>query len=396
MSPPLKPLLALLLGLLAVRVVGTPAPVGTHAPVGEPQESPDPFWRIGPKSELSIVARSALRADDNIFLATSPTDDAVFEFAPGIRVAGEATALLHGELTLADTFTRYANHPRLNASLFSGDLNGVYFFDEKQSINLAAGFHESDENTVDLPGLVRRDTSTLGVDSTRRFTAETSLKVAVNSTHIHYRRRGYGDSTDLSVPLSLTYQRNAYVSLSTGYRFREFRTSAGRNSTDHFPSIGARGQVEVSRIESEETGRMLIGAINAGVITRRLAGGGSLSTLGLSANVTHQAGFADLGFTLNRDFDTSPRGEQRTNLDAEITAATKLNPRTIATASLAFRRLDYSVRKDDYLEAEIGPRYRWNKYITISGAYVWRHNYSDCTAAKFGNNVLRLSADLKY
>lgn len=176
-------MLALALGLVAARADATPAPIG------DPQQSPDPFWQIGPKASLSIVASTALRTDDNIQLSAKPIGDAVFEFAPGIRIEGAATPRLTGSLALADTPTHYVNHPRLNTSLFFGVLRGAYALDPDQDIALATGFHESDENTIYLPGLVRRDTSTLGVERKRQFTTSTSLKVAVTALGCRFGSR---------------------------------------------------------------------------------------------------------------------------------------------------------------------------------------------------------------
>ncbi|HVS54394.1 MAG TPA: hypothetical protein VHD62_18705, partial [Opitutaceae bacterium] len=116
---------------------------------------------IGDGAELFVTGNLSVRADDNIFLANSKTNDTIFNVTPGAELTFGKDADLKGAFTLVDDWTRYADNRRLDTNLASVDFRSNYD-DSKMKLQLTAGYHELNQNTPDVRGLIRRNVLSAG------------------------------------------------------------------------------------------------------------------------------------------------------------------------------------------------------------------------------------------
>lgn len=378
MASSLMACIAAACGLLALNVRATPAPSSGSGSSG------NPILSLGDGGELSLRFASGVQVDDNIFLREAPTGDALFTFTPSTRIAFGKNANTNGTLALAHEFSAYAKERHLDTDLFSGEFAGS-FEDGENKLGAWASFVESNRPTVELRGLVPRTTASLRGRGERAISELVSFAAEVHGIRTDYHRSGYGDADEVMIPVEMYYRWTPKIDLSFGYRQREFETEMGRDSTDRFFSVGVRGEMTPK----------LQGFAKAGVTSRRLERGGGNATLGMSAELSYLAGFADLFVVAERDAGTSPQGLQQRHTAVGVGAATRIGEAITARATVNYRRIEYFSWNDNFFEIEVGPGYRWNQYITLSASYGWRHNVSALRSSRFTSNALRFSADLR-
>jgi len=115
-----------------------------------------PFMAIGDGAELFLTGNLGVRSDDNVFLSAKAESDLIFEIAPAVSLEFGKNAQLKGSLTLTDTFTNYSDNSGLNTQLFSGAFRSNYD-DGKLKMGFNLSYTESNQNSVDIRGLTRRD-----------------------------------------------------------------------------------------------------------------------------------------------------------------------------------------------------------------------------------------------
>ena len=345
-----------------------------------------PFLAIGDGAELFATGTVGIRADDNIFLSNNATSDTIFEITPGAELTFGKNGQLQGALTLVDAFTSYADNSNLNTNLFSGDFNARYS-DGKLKLAVLAGFHETNQNTVDNRGLTRRDATTLGGNGEVEISEITSVAAGVTATHTNYKRKGYADSDDLSIPINFYYKWTPKIDLSAGYAYRNYQTQIGQDSTDHFFNVGARGEFTP----------LLSGEFNIGLTTRKLATSGDLHMLGLSAKLNYAiTPKTVLQISSSNSPDTSPQGAQQKNFTLGGVISSTISDQWTVRAGLNYRGINYGTRTDDYIEGNLGATYVVNAYVSLIGGYVYRNNSSVLAGSEFTNNVFSIAGNLRY
>jgi hypothetical protein len=345
-----------------------------------------PFLAIGDGAELFATGTVGIRGDDNIFLSNKTTSDTIFEITPGAEITFGKDAQLKGSLALSDAFTSYADNSSLNTNLFSGDFRTRYD-DGKMKLSLQTGYHELNQNTVDNRGLTRRDVFSIGGNGEVEVSEITSVAGGITATHTNYKRKGYSDSDDYVVPLNFYYKLTPKMDLSAGYQYRNFQTQIGKDSTDHFFNVGARG----------EFSPMLTGEFNVGVTTRKISGGNDETMLGLSGKLNYElTPKTGLQLTIANAPDTSPQGAQQKNFSVGGQVTSSISDQWSLNAGLNYRAIDYLTRTDDYLEGTLGAAYIVNAYVRLVGSYTYRNNSSVLSASEFTNNVFSISANLRY
>lgn len=369
-----------------------------------------PFMAIGDSAELFITGTLGIRSDDNIFLGSGPRNpnlpvsatnpnvgeesDIIFDINPGVELVFGKNAQLSGSLKLVDAFANYSDNSDLNTQLFSGDFVTKYD-DGKLKLGFNLSYHELNQNSVDVRGLVRRDVFTTGANGEVEVSTMTSVAAGVSFTHENYKRTGYTDSDNLTVPIDFYYKWTEKLSLSAGYRYRDYQVDIGQDSTDHFFNIGARGEFSPK----------LTGKLAVGFTTRDLEGrdpitgrsGGDDEMLGIDASFAYEISpKTSLQLGLINDFGTSPQGQQQENFILNGMITTKVSEEWSVNGGLSFRQIDYRTRTDDYWEAIIGTSYAINSNISIVGAYVYRKYNSDLAGSEFENNVFSVGANFRY
>lgn len=345
-----------------------------------------PFMAIGDGAELFITGSLGVRADDNIFLSRNSESDLIFDIAPGIDLTFGKDAQLKGSLTLAHAFSNYSDNSRLNTNLFSGDFVSRYD-DGKLKLGFNVGYHELNQNSVDIRGLTRRDVFSAGGNAEVEISQITSVGAGIAFNHENYKRSSYTDSDSLTVPLDFYYKWTPKLDLSFGYRYRDYRVDLGSDSTDHFFNVGARGEFSPK----------LTGKFAVGLNSRKLDRGGDDTQLGLDSSFAYEISpKTSLQFGANNDFGTSPQGQQQKNLTLNGMVTSKISEEWSVNAGLSWRSIDYGSRTDDFFEGQLGTTFVVNANIRIIGGYVHRNYSSDLTASEFKNNVFSVAANFRY
>lgn len=356
-----------------------------------------PFMAVGDGAELFATGKLDLRGDDNILLASDAngkTADTIFEVVPGLELDFGKNSQLQGSLTLEDELTYFTTHHKYNTNLFQGDFVSKYD-DGKMKLDLNAGYHELNQNTVDVRGLIRRNVGTLGGSGEVIVSEKTAIGAGLNFKHEDYHPQNYVDSDTTSVPLNFYYKYTPKVDLSLGYTYRDYTAKNGLapDSTDHFFNIGARGE-----FTPKLTGKFAIG------YTRRNFSAGKINSadlLGLDTSLAYELtpkSTVQLGAT--NDFGTSPQGEQQKNFTVNVLGTTKITEEFSVNAGLSYRSINYyntaHPHTDDYWEATVGAAYVVNANLRLVGAYVYRSFASNVSGSDFTNNVLSFSANIRY
>ncbi len=345
-----------------------------------------PFLAIGDGAELFVTGSLGVRADDNIYLTSNGISDTIFDINPGVELTFGKDAALKGSLSLVDAFANYSDNSNLNTNLFSGNFNAAYD-DAKLKLKFNLGYNELNQNAPDIRGLTRRDQFATGANAEVEISQITSIGTGVSFSHTNYKRKNYADTDELTVPLNFYYKWTPKIDLSVGYRYRDYQTTIGQDSTDHYFNVGARGEFTP----------LLTGQISVGFNERKISGGGSESLPGLEASLTYAlTPKTNITFGGSNDYGTAPQGAQQKNFSLNAGASTDINSEWKANVGLSYRAIDYYTRTDDYIEGTIGATYIVNTYAKINASYTYRNNSSALSGSEFTNNVFSITASLRY
>ena len=345
-----------------------------------------PFMAVGDGAEIFLTGTVGVRGDDNIFLEKKATKDTIFDVTAGAELTFGKDAQLKGSVGGSVAFATYADNSNLNTTLASADFNTSYD-DGKLKLGFNAGYHELNQNAPDIRGLTRRDVFSTGGTGEVEISQITSAGAGVSFSHENYKRVTYGDSDTLTVPVDFYYKWTPKVELSFGYRFRDYQTTIGLDSTDHFFNIGARGEFTPK----------LTGKIHVGLNTRKLQRGGDQTQPGLDASFNYEiTPKTSLQVGASNDYGTSPQGQQQKNFSLNGTVTMKFTDDWSANGGLSYRATNYGSRTDDYWEATLGGAYIVNANIRVVGGYTYRNYVSVLKGSEFENNVLSVAANLRY
>jgi len=345
-----------------------------------------PFMAIGDGAELFLTGTLGIRSDDNVYLAKKAESDLIFEVVPGIGVTFGKNAQLKGNLSLAETFSNYADNSKLNTQLFSGSFNSGYD-DGKLKLDFNIGYSELNQNNADFRDLTRRDLFDVGGKTEVEISQLSKVGAGVAFNHTNYRRPGYADVDSLEVPLNYYYRWTEKTDISLGYRYRDYKVDIGSDSTDHFFSVGARGE-----FSPKLTGRFALG-----LNSRNLDRGGDETLLGVESSFTYEISpKTRFNFSVSNDFGTSPQGQQQKNFTLGGTLSTDLSQEWTVSGGMNYRAIDYGRRTDDYFELNLGAVYIISANMRIQGGYAYRSYASDISSIEFKNNVFSVAANFSY
>jgi hypothetical protein len=345
-----------------------------------------PFMAIGDGAELFLTGSLGVRSDDNVYLAKKAESDLIFDIIPGIGVSFGKNAQLKGNLQLSETFNNYTDNSKLNTQLFSGSFNSGYD-DGKLKLDFNIGYSELNQNNADFRDLTRRDLFDVGGKSEVEISQLSKVAAGIAFNHTNYRRPGYADSDSLEVPLNYYYRWTEKTDISLGYRYRDYKVNIGSDSTDHFFSVGARGE-----FSPKLTGRFAIGVNN-----RKLDRGGDDTLLGVESSFAYEfSAKTRINFSVTNDFGTSPQGQQQKNFTLGGGISTDLSQEWTLSGGMNYRAIDYGKRTDDYFELNLGAAYIISANVRIQGGYAYRSYSSDISSIEFKNNVFSVAANFSY
>ena len=348
-----------------------------------------PLLDAGDGSKLFLKSVVGLRLDDNIFLATDDTPkskDLIFEVTPGLDFTFGRNAKYKGSFVLSESFTRYVDNADLNTQLWDSSYSSNYE-DGKLKFNLAAGFHELNQNSVDIRGLTRRDQTNSNLDGELFISEKTAAAAGFFFERIDYKRAGYSSADILTFPLGLYYRWTSKLDLSLGYRHRDTRVNLGADSQDNYFNVGARGDFTPK----------LTGYFNVGYNRRSLNRGAAETQLGLEADIVYElTAKTNLTLVASNDFATSASGAQQRNLTLNSFLSAKISEMLNVSGGLAYRGIDNITRFDDYYEGTLDVTCVLRTSLKIVGSYVYRKNSSESRRAEFTNDVISLSVRFRY
>lgn len=351
-----------------------------------------PFLAIGDGAELFVTGTLGVRADDNIYQQSNATSDTIFDINPGLEVTFGKDAQVKGSLTLVDAIARYSDNSKLNTNLFSANL-GFTYDDGKLKLGFNTGYAETNQNTVDVGGLIRRNALSAGITAEAEISQVTSVASGFSFVHTDYKRKGYADSDDYTIPVDFFYKWTPKVDLSVGYRYRSYQTQIGADSKDSFFNVGARGEFSPK----------LTGKIAVGWIQRTLSVGGDENSLGLDGSLSYEISPKTM-LSLNSSYrpDTSPQGLQQKNFSLGGNLTTTVSDQWSVNAGLTYRGINYlpagttAGHTDDFIEANLGATYTVNAYVRVVGSYAYRNNSSKIASSEFTNNIFSVAASFRY
>jgi hypothetical protein len=360
-----------------------------------------PFMAVGDGAELFATGTIGVRADDNILLAPSgqKISDTIFDFIPGLELDYGKNAQVQGALTLQDDFSKYTSHSKYDTNLFQGDFVGKYD-DGKMKLGFNAGYHELNQNTVDVRGLIRRDITSLGANGEAAVSEITAFGAGVQFTHENYHPFNYVDSDTTSIPLNFYYKYTPKVDLSLGYTYRDYSVKNGMaaDATDHFFNIGARGE-----FSPKLTGKFAVGYTERHASSFNGTPSSTHGLLGVDASFAYEVSpKSTVQFGASNDFGTSPTGSQEKNLTLNVLGTTKITEEFSVNGGVSYRAIGYTGtrttagRTDDYWEGTIGGAYVVNANLRLVGAYVYRNYSSNIAGSDFNDNVLSFAANIRY
>ena len=346
-----------------------------------------PFLPASEGVDVFATGTVSFRADDNIFLSKSATSDTIFNLTPGLELTVGKDTDFKGTVTIAESFSIYSSHTNLNTNLFSIDGNGSYS-DGKMKLNLATGYHELNQNTVDNRGLTRRNIFNAGGNGEIEVSQITSAGGGIAFNHTSYHRAGYISSDDYTLPLNLYYKWTPKVDLSVGYQFHDYEPVTGASSKDNFFNVGARGEFDPK----------LKGNFRVGYFKRTSSRGvPSATLLGVDATLDYAiTPKSNLVLTSTNQADTSPQGAQQKNFTLGASVQTALDAQWSVKGGLNYRAINYGNHTDDYVEGILGANYVINTNIRLLGEYIYRDNSSKLVGSQFTENVFTLAANLRY
>lgn len=353
-----------------------------------------PFLAIDDNAEIFLTGSVGVRADSNIYLSPSDTDDTVIDFSPGFQLVFGQSALVQGSLTFTENITRFSSHDELNDSLSSVGFNTNYD-DGKSKLTFNTSFNELNQNSVDTTAnadfLIRRDVFAIGGTGEVSVTEKSSVSVGVQYQQSDYELGQFSDSRVVTLPVNYYYEVSAKVDASFGYRYRQRWESIGFDTKDHFISVGARGEFTPK----------LSGQVAVGVTQRSFEHKAmrldDKSLLGLDATLVYLASpKTSVQFGVSNDFDTNSQGQQQKNFVVRLSASTKISAEWSVTTGISYRSINYYTRIDDYFEGHIGATYTVSNNVSVTGALSFRSNESDLVSSNFDAHVFSLAANFRF
>ncbi len=362
-----------------------------------------PMVSIGNNMDLFFNGRASVEMNDNITLDPSnELDDVVFHFVPGIEI-NFGRGQTNGDFTIIwqEDFVRYTEEDQFDSQQTSIIASGSYETPKfSGGVNLSYLERQSNTNNVNFIGsLIQQDIVNLGANGEWVLSPKTSFGGGLKYTDISYK--GFAeaiipDRETLTLPINFYYSISPKLDFSAGYQYRdvdiEDQTGApGNDPEDHFLNVGLRGEFNPK----------LTGNIRVGFQERSfsVAGQDDESSLAVDGELIWEASpKTQVTTRLFSDFGIGGAGgsiEQRgINFDLDY----GLSQLWFMNANLGFENSDYvnSTREDDLINFGVGVRYVPNEYVTVSAGYSYSDNDSSLAIADYSQNILKITASLRY
>lgn len=350
-----------------------------------------PFMAVGDNAELFVTAGFSVAFDDNVYLdSTNESDDTILSFTPGVDLVFGKGSATTGNAYYREEIRRYDDNGNQDAELSSVGFNsstntGTSKFDLNASYAQVA----QNDNDIRVAGvIVRRDVTNLGASAEFDVTGKTSVGLGATFLGTDYDTANYVDSDVWSLPVDVYYEATEKLDWSMGYRYRSTnQAGAGRDFTDHFVNLGARGEFSPK----------LSGQIRVGYNDRKVKGAGSDSGLGLDTSLSYAySEKTSIRLFLNNDYGNSGTGDSTEIFRWGGSISTSVTEQLFVMASLSISATEYPTRDDDFVDGLVSVGYRYNQYVDFSASMALRDNSSTAAVARFDNTVFTFGANVRY
>ncbi len=350
-----------------------------------------PFMAVGDNAELFLTASGQVQFDDNIYLdASKEVDDTILSFTPGVDLVFGKGSATKGNAYYREEIRRYSDNDNQNTEL--SNLGVKTRFDNgvtKADFNASYAQVAQNDNDIRATGtIVRRKLTNLGLTGEFSVSEKTSVAAGLAFDKTDYGPATYVDSDILTIPVDVYFKATPKLDWSVGYRYRSSELSgAGRDSSDNFFNVGARGEFTPK----------LIGQIRVGYTQRSFDVGSDDSGFGADGSLTYAfSEKTSYRFNISNDFGSSGTGDSTENFVIGLNATSKISEQWSLTGGLSLRKIDYSTRSDDFVEGLVAVSYNLNQMVNFGASYVYRDNDSSSAAASFKNNVFTFGANIRY
>lgn len=368
---------------------------------------------IGDHANLLFNGSVTARANDNIFLESEDEEsDVIFIVAPGLELNVGSRANANVNLYFREDFYNYADNSDLDDN-YSNAFLSAYLDQARLDLQLDADYQELAQpspNDIVIPGqLIERDSYGADVRAEYDISEKTSAAIGVDSSYVDYENDVFSDRDVIGVPVDFYYELTPLVDLSVGYRYRHTDTSNRTNLfgggevevpdyQDHFFNVGARGELAPKLLGEARIGyqeRELDGTADDGETESGLSFGIDFSHY-TTAKTTLTAG-------LFRDFETGGRGSAITAQGIDLGVNHSFSHLISAQAGIGYSEREWDrptagvgEREDERFDANVGVTYAPTQYLDLMASYVFRTNDSTTEDLDYDNNILSLSAALRY
>ena len=264
-------------------------------------------------------------------------------------------------------------------------------------LNLEGAYSVLETNQLSYDIQPRGGTSVDRDEVAFQFGAETlfgeraTLEVDFSLEDWEYLDEGFYDRQMLTVPVDLYFGLTPDLELGGGYRYRQTELDRVWLSEDHFYHVGVRGKI----------GASLDGDLRVGLQNRTVNGLPTNETfLAAVSNFTWMASpRTTVGASLVRDLSTGRRGADINEQSAQIAVRYVISSLLMGNVNLRYTDADYrdgSGREDRYLHAGVSVTYTPRDFFRLTAGYIYQDNESNISGYSFENQIVNVSAALRY
>lgn len=346
---------------------------------------------LGNGASLAVTGDAGVKYNDNIFLSSSNAkSDSIIDLAPGLSLQFGGESLMQNTVSFSEDFQHYVDTDNLDTGLAKADLLSAYD-DGKMKLNVNAWFHQANQATRDVRGgnfLARRDLIHGDLTDEVAVTEKTSVSAGFGWDDTDYKRAGYVSWKWWELPLKYYYKIEPKLDLSAGFRYRDNQLDNGANSTEYFYSVGARGEL-APKAE---------GQVNVGLDQQRLSRGGTRNGFGIDSSVNYEVSPKTTAvFGIKNGYGYSSGGDSYRDFGLNGGVSSNVSDNLRISASLGYDKYSYVTgQKDDFYQGQVGGAYLVNANVTVTGSYTYAKDKSNVAGASFKNNIVGVSAALRF
>lgn len=254
---------------------------------------------------------------------------------------------------------------------------------------------ETNQLTYDIQSYegasVEREEVALQFSVDTLFGERASFEIDFSLEDWEYLGDGFYDQQMFTVPVDLYFGLTPNLELGGGYRYRQTELDRVWQGDDHFYHVGMRGRI----------GPVFEGDLKVGLQNRTVNG--------LPANETFLAAVSNFTWmasprttvraSLVKDLSTGRQGADIDEQSAQIAVRYVVSSLLMGNVNLRYTDADYrdgSGREDRYLNAGVSVTYTPRDFFRLTAGYIYQDNESNISGYSFENQIVNVSAALRY